>query len=377
MATERDDRSVNPQDIRSFFLMTVARTIPKQYQLVETRLQERRADGKTRCHLCLWRCGLKHGQRGFCQAHVNRQGTLYNLSYGIISAIDVGPIEAKPVRHYRPGTRVMSVGSYGCSFRCGGCHNLEISWGVTALDNLARGQSSAAFVPPEELVRVAKEHEVQGIAFTYSEPAVWLEYVMDVSEIAHASGLYTVYVSNSFVTDEALELMTPCVDVLCSDIKSLDDDFYKDICPSAHVDDVLHAIEKAHRLGIHVETRTNIIPGRNDDMAMLHGIATWIYDHLGADNPWHITKFFPAYKLSHLPETPSETLWRAHDAARAVGLRNVYVYDDQGCDCAKENLPIDAYLSSDPQSLHAVKKCAADCCGAEGVLLKKYEEGRG
>ena len=110
-----------------------------QYQLVETRLQEKMLNGTTRCNLCLWRCKISHGQRGFCQAHVNRNGTLYNLSYGIISAIDIDDIEAKPVKHYRPGTKVMSVGSYGCSFRCGGCHNLDISWGVETLDDLAKG----------------------------------------------------------------------------------------------------------------------------------------------------------------------------------------------------------------------------------------------
>lgn len=353
-----------------------AQVAPSSYQLVPTRLQERLPNGKTRCNLCLWRCGLKHGARGFCQAHVNRHGTLYNLSYGILSAIDVGPIEGKPVRHFRPGTRVMSVGSYGCSFRCGGCHNLEISWGVTALDDLARGQSSAAYVTPQALVDAAVRHGVQGIAFTYSEPAVWLEYVLDVSEAAHAAGLYTVYVSNSFVTQEALALMAGQVDVLCSDIKSLDDEFYKDVCPAARVAQVLGAIETANRLGIHVETRTNIIPGKNDDLAMLQRTAVWIRDHLGADSPWHITKFFPAYKLAHLPETPSAIMWQAHDAARAVGLRNVYVYDDKGCDCAKENLPVAAYLDQDPNAVHAVKKCAATCCGDEGVLLKKYEEGR-
>jgi pyruvate formate lyase activating enzyme len=351
-----------------------ARPAPRDYQLVPTRLQEPLVNGATRCHLCLWRCGLRHGQRGFCQAHVNRHGTLYNLSYGIISSIDVGPIEGKPVRHFRPGSRVMSVGSYGCSFRCGGCHNLEISWGVTALDDLARGQSTAAYVTPDDLVAAALRHEVQGIAFTYSEPAVWLEYVLDVSVAARAAGLYTVYVSNSFVTDEALELMAPHVDVLCSDIKSLDDEFYRKLCKAAHVKQVLAAIETAHRLGLHVETRTNVIPGKNDDLRMLADIARWIRDHLGPDSPWHITKFFPAYKLSDVPETPSGTLWAAHDVAREVGLRHVYVYGDKGCDCAKENLPAAAYLAADPGTLHSVKKCAASCCGSEGVLLKKYEQ---
>jgi pyruvate formate lyase activating enzyme len=350
------------------------RSPPKSYQLVPTRLQEHLPSGATRCHLCLWRCGLRHGQRGFCQAHVNRHGTLYNLSYGIISSIDVGPIEGKPVRHFRPGSRVMSVGSYGCSFRCGGCHNLEVSWGVNALDDLARGQSTAAYVAPEDLVAAAVRQGVDGIAFTYSEPAVWLEYVLDVSALAHAAGLYTVYVSNSFVTDKALDLMAAQVDVLCSDIKSLDDEFYRAICGAARVAQVLGAIERAHRLGLHVETRTNVIPGKNDDLDMLTGIARWIRDHLGPDSPWHVTKFFPAYQLSHLPETPGARLWAAHDRAREIGLKHVYVYDDKGCDCAAQNLPVAAYLSEAPSALHAVKKCAGACCGSDGVLLKKYEQ---
>jgi len=356
--------------------MSLARKAPSEYQLVETRLQEKLDNGSTRCHLCLWRCKLVHGQRGFCQAHVNRNGTLYNLSYGIISAIDVGPIEGKPVRHYRPGTRVMSIGSYGCNFRCGGCHNLEISWGAESLDELARGQSTAAYVTPEEMVAAAVKQEVQGIAFTYSEPAVWLEYVLDVSELAHEAGLYTVYVSNSFVTDEALELMAPHVDVLCSDIKSMRDDFYQEICRPATVSQVLGSIEKASELGIHVETRTNIIPGKNDDPKELEQIATWIRDHLGADSPWHITRFFPAYQLAHIPPTPSEIMQTAHENALRIGLKNAYVYDDKGCDCAMENLPVEAYLQGNPADLHQVKKCSASCCGDEGILLKKYEEGK-
>lgn len=357
--------------------MTSPADTPTGYRLVETGLQEKLASGATRCNLCLWRCKLVHGQRGFCQAHVNRQGTLYNLSYGILSAIDVDAIESKPVRHFRPGTRVLSVGSYGCNFRCGGCHNLDISWGVEALDALARGQSTAAYATPGELVDAALRHGVEGIAFTYSEPAVWLEYVLDVAKLARAAGLYTVYVSNSFVTDEALDLLAPALDVLCSDIKSLRDDFYRDICPVASADQVLGAIAGAARRGIHVETRTNVIPGRNDDPAELAAIAHWIRDNLGAASPWHITRFFPAYKLSHLPATPVDTLWRAQAAAREAGLENVYVYDEKGCDCAQDNRPLDAYLTADPDALHAVKKCPASCCGSEGILLKKYERNAG
>ena len=354
--------------------MSLRREIPEQYQLVETRLQEKLDNGSTRCNLCLWRCKLKHGQRGFCQAHVNRNGTLYNLSYGILSSIDIDPIEDKPVRHYRPGTQVMSVGSYGCSFRCDGCHNLEISWGVEALDELAKGESKQAWVSPQSLVDSALRAGVQGIAFTYSEPAVWLEYVIDVSQLAHEAGLYTVYVSNSFVTDEALEMVAPYIDVLCSDIKSMSDDFYKDICGSAKVEQVLASIKKAHDLGIHVETRTNIIPGKNDNPREYEQIANWVRDNLGKQSPWHITRFFPAYKLSHLPATPEADLYAAEAAAKRAGLENVYVYNDKGCDCAKENLPVEAYLDSSKEDTYQVKKCAVSCCGDEGVLLKKYEQ---
>lgn len=345
----------------------------QQYQLVETRLQEQLENGTTRCNLCLWRCKISHGQRGFCQAHVNRHGTLYNLSYGILSSINIDAIEEKPVRHYRPGTRVISVGSYGCSFRCGGCHNLDISWGVEALDELARGQSTDAWVPPRELVDAALRAGVQGIAFTYSEPAVWLEYVLDVCELAHEAGLYTVYVSNSFVTDEALELLAGKVDVLCSDIKSLSDDFYRQICRPATVAQVLSSIKKAHDLGIHVETRTNIIPGKNDDPDEHHRIASWIRDNLGADSPWHITRFFPAYLLSEVPATPEHMLFEAESRAKRAGLSNVYVYNDKGCDCATENKPIDYYLQASAEELHQVKQCAGSCCGDSGILLKKYE----
>ncbi|MEA3413604.1 MAG: radical SAM protein [Pseudomonadota bacterium] len=347
---------------------------PTEYRLMPTRLQERHLDGTTRCNLCLWRCNLRHGQRGFCQAHVNRNGTLYNLSYGIISSISMDAIEEKPVRMYRPGTRVMSVGSYGCSFRCGGCHNLEISWGVTALDDLAWGRSTEAWVPPADLVAAAVRHGADGIAFTYSEPAVWLEYVLDTCELAAENGLYTVFVSNSFVTDEALELLAGHIDVLCSDIKSLSDDFYRQICGKARVADVLGSIETAARMGIHVETRTNIIPTRNDDPDMLREIARWILDHLGVDSPWHVTRFFPAYQLAALPMTPTGIMHRAADTARREGLRNVFVYDDKGCDCAAENVPVEVWLNEEAAAdAHQVRKCAADCCGEEGVLLAKYE----
>ena len=342
------------------------------YQLVKTRLQSQLSRQRTQCNLCLWTCQLEHGQRGFCRTHVNRNGILYNLSYGIISALDVGAIEDKPVRHYRPGSRILSVGSYGCSFRCDGCHNLDISWGVEALDKLARGNSRATYLSPKELITIAQRANVQGIAFTYSEPAIWLEYVLDVAKLAKDSNLYTVYVSNSFVTIEALNLIAKDIDVLCSDIKSMDDEFYREICRKSKVEDVLRSIKYAQELGIHVETRTNIIPGKNDDTKQIVKTAEWIYRYLGADSPWHLTRFFPAYNLSHIPATPPSVLEAARKIAQDIGLKNVYIYKDRGCDCAQTNLPVESYIEN-PELLSSEKKCAASCCGDDGILLKKFE----
>ena len=248
---------------------------------------------------------------------------------------------------------------------------------MEALDKLARGQSTDAWVTPEQMVETALKHEVDGIAFTYSEPAVWLEYVLDVSKLAHEAGLFTVYVSNSFVTDEALELMAPHIDVLCSDIKSLSAEFYKEICPVGTVEQVLGSIKKAAELGIHVETRTNVIPTKNDDLDELKRVAEWIYSNLGADSPWHVTKFFPAYKLSHLPPTDNAIIDQAAAAARTVCLQHVYAHTDISCDCATENQPISAWLELDADALNAVNTCAAPCCGDEGILVKKFEREAG
>ncbi len=347
--------------------------MPESYQLVKTRLQNPSGNGDVECNLCLWRCRLLHGQRGFCQAHVNRNGVLYNLSYGIISAIDVEAIENKPVFHFRPGSKVMSIGSYGCNFRCKGCHNLDISWGVTALERLAKGESTDVWLKPEEVIALAEKLGVEGIAFTYSEPAVWLEYVIDVGKLAKQAGLYTVYVSNSYVTDEALQQVAPYIDVLCSDIKSLSDEFYRDICPVSNVRQVLASIRKAHEMGIHVETRTNVIPGKNDNPDELRRIAEWIRDNLGADSPWHVTRFFPAYQLAHIPQTPTPIIELAAQQAEEIGLRNVYAHTNISCDCASENMSVRDWLGKSADEVESVNKCSQNCCGSEGIVLKKFE----
>jgi len=154
-------------------------------------------------------------------------------------------------------------------------------------------------------------------------------------------------------------------------------EFYKDICPVSTVDQVLGSIKKARELGIHVETRTNVIPGKNDDPRELKAIAEWIRDNLGADSPWHVTKFFPAYQLSHLPATPDAIIDKAAVTGRNIGLQYVYAHTDISCDCASENMPVSAWLDMDAEALNEVNKCAASCCGDEGILVKKFERAAG
>ena len=179
------------------------------------------------------------------------------------------------------------------------------------------------------------------------------------------------------MTDEALEEVAPYIDVLCSDVKSLSDEFYKDVCPTSSVNQVLASIKKAHDLGIHVETRTNIIPGKNDDPAELKRIAEWIRDNLGEDSPWHVTKFFPAYQLSHVPETPHEIIHSAAEQAKAIGLKHVYAHTDISCDCADENATVDDWLGKSADEVKDINKCSASCCGTEGILLQKFEKEAG
>jgi len=164
---------------------------------------------------------------------------------------------------------------------------------------------------------------------------------------------------------------------LCSDIKSLSDEFYQDVCPTSHVNEVLASIKKAHELGMHVETRTNVIPGKNDDPDELKCIAEWIRDNLGEESPWHVTKFFPAYQLSHVPETPHEIIESAAEQAKAVGLKNVYAHTDISCDCASENATVDDWLGKAPEEVNQVNKCSASCCGSEGIVVKKFEKEAG
>jgi pyruvate formate lyase activating enzyme len=276
---------------------------------------------RVRCGLCPHRCRIPDGGTGICGVRENAGGTLYALTYGLVSSVAADPIEKKPVFHYEPGTLAFSIGSVGCTMKCGHCQNWQIS-----RPGFEDGEGILRPLPPEHVAPLARESGCRGVAFTYNEPVIWLEYVRDVSRLAHEAGLYTVMVTNGFVTTEGLDALAGLVDVWRVDVKGITDEQYRRLCRVPSVAPVLEAAERAKRVhGMHVEVVSNIVPTINDDEETLRGIAGWIGEKLGPDTPWHITRFFPYLDFADLPPTPLPTLRTARRIGREAGLRYVYL----------------------------------------------------
>lgn len=275
---------------------------------------------RVRCRLCPNACLIAEGARGVCGARGVIDGTLRALTYGLVSSVAADPIEKKPVFHWRPGSRVMSVGSIGCSMRCGHCQNWRISRARTDQD------ADTRYLAPEALVELALEHGCEGIAWTYNEPVIWLEYVLDGARLARESGLYTVMVTNGYVTPQGLDLFAQHVDVWRTDVKAFREEPFRALCHAKHAEAVRAAAERAsHHHGLHVECVTNVVPTINDSDEELHAIASWIAASLSPSVPWHVTRFVPYLDFAHLSPTPLETLLRARDIGRAAGLEHVYL----------------------------------------------------
>jgi len=289
--------------------------------MVEAILYEKLADKSVQCHVCQRRCLIKDEQRGYCRTRLNRDGKLYTLIYGLVSSIMVSPIEKKPVYHFFPGSRWLSLGSYGCNFRCPGCQNWDI-----AHSEVKKETRLGKMTLPEELISLAQKNKCLGISWTYNEPTLWLEYTLEGARLAKKNNLYTNYVTNGFITPEALDLIGPYLDVFRVDLKGFSKDSYKKI---AHVDDfsgILEVTKRAkERWKMHVEVVTNVIPGMNDREEDLRRLASWICSELGEDTPWHVTRFFPYLELSHLQPTPIETLEKTREMGLSQGLNYVYL----------------------------------------------------
>jgi pyruvate formate lyase activating enzyme len=284
----------------------------------EAILYERFSGDRIKCHVCQWRCVINPGKTGLCRVRLNRDGKLYTTNYGEVSSVAADPIEKKPLFHFFPATRALSLGTWGCNFHCKDCQN----WEISCVDVPTTSQ----YLSPEQAIELTGRYGCAGIAWTYNEPTIWFEYTLDSAKLAKQNGLYTVYVTNGYATPEALDTIGPYLDAWRVDVKGFSDSFYRQLAKVSHWRGILDVAKRAkEKWDMHVEVVTNIIPTMNDDEEQLEGIATWIRDSLGELTPWHVTRFHPMYNLTHLPPTPVSTLERACRIGKQVGLKFVYL----------------------------------------------------
>jgi len=286
----------------------------------EAILSEKLPGSRVRCNICQWRCTVNPGKFGICKMYQNRDGVLYNMNYALASSVAIDPIEKKPLFHFFPGSLVFSLGGWGCNFHCQDCQNWEIS--CVEIAGTGRGSKE---IQPQQAVELTKRNHCGGIAWTYNEPTVWFEYTLDSAKLAKQNNLYTVYVTNGYMTPEAMDTIGPYLDAWRVDVKGFNDAFYRKLARIGHWRGILEVARRAKdRWNMHVEVVTNIIPTMNDDDQQLEGIANWIRDELGELTPWHVTRFYPQHHMLNLPPTPVSTLEHACDIGRKAGLKFVY-----------------------------------------------------
>ncbi|MGC8865313.1 MAG: AmmeMemoRadiSam system radical SAM enzyme [Bacteroidales bacterium] len=262
-----------------------------------------------RCLLCPHQCLLKDGQTGICQARINNDGILYSLNFGIITAQALDPIEKKPLYHFHPGQKIFSIGSLGCNLSCKFCQNHEISQqGIEAFGHLEPQM-------PCEIVEKASRVEGNiGIAYTYNEPIVSIEFVLETAHLAKRRGLHNVMVSNGYISPSPLQRLLPLIDAWNIDLKAFNDDFYKRLT-GARLQPVLETLKKIKKAGNHLEITYLIIPGENDHEDDFHQMVSWLKEELGANTILHLTRYFPQHK-HHTPPTPPDTLQNFYHIAR-------------------------------------------------------------
>jgi pyruvate formate lyase activating enzyme len=290
----------------------------------EAMFYERRVDGTVVCALCAHRCVIAPGKYGVCGVRENRGGRLETHVYGEVIAAHVDPIEKKPFFHFLPGTTAFSIATVGCNFRCAFCQNWEISQSSTKNEAGAEGQP----LPPEDVVRNALKQGCRSVSYTYTEPTIFFEYAYDTAKLAKQAGLANHFVTNGYITAEALEAIEPYLDAANVDLKAFREETYKTVC-RARLAPVLDSIRLMKKLGIWVEITTLVVPGLNDGDRELEDIAGFVAG-VDPDIPWHISRFHPDYRYTEARPTPVETLRRAFAVGKRAGLRYVYIGNVMG-----------------------------------------------
>lgn len=275
------------------------------------------ADTYVQCMLCPHRCIIADGERGLCRVRENRSGRLYSMVYGNPCAVHVDPIEKKPFYHFLPTAAAFSMATAGCNLRCLYCQNWSIS-------QVGPEEVEHVDLPPETVVQYARQSEAPVVAYTYSEPTAFYEYMLATARLARDAGLRNVVVSAGFINPEPLLELCAVVDAIKIDLKGYDEDFYREVC-GAELGPVLEAIGTIYAAGVHLEIVNLVVPTLNDSLDQLRTLARWVARDLSPGIPVHFSRFHPQYKLTNLPPTPVETLERAREIALEEGVRFVYV----------------------------------------------------
>jgi len=286
---------------------------------MEAYLYKPLEDNKVKCNLCSHRCVIKNGRRGICGVRQNEDGILKTLVYGNLIARHIDPIEKKPLFHFLPGTLSYSIATVGCNFRCRFCQNADIAQMPADHKGMIMGDTCT----PSEVVDAAERGGCRSISYTYTEPTVFFEFAYETARLAHDRGIRNVFVTNGYMTAEALEMINPYLDAANVDLKAFSDKYYKEIC-GAGLQHVQATLKLMKSLGIFLEVTTLIVPGLNDDTAELKALTAFIAQDLGVETPWHVSRFHPTYKLIDRPPTPVKTLTSARKIGLKAGLRYVY-----------------------------------------------------
>ncbi len=327
----------------------------------KARYWEPDTDGAVRCTLCPQRCRIAPGKRGTCRLRENVSGGLVAAAYGRTIALNLDPVEKKPLYHFYPGWTILSVGPNGCNLGCRFCQNYASS----------QMEAPTSRISPEELARMADRPGCRGVAFTYTEPLVWFEYIMDAARACKARCLSTVCVSNAYLEPEPFEELLGVIDAFNFDLKSMDPAFYRELC-GGELEPVLGIIERAMDSPAHVEVTNLVIPGRNDSPELLGELARWIAER-NPRTPLHFSRYHPAWKLN-APPTPESTLQRAWKIARDAGLEYVYLgnvsveakYADTCCPKCGATLVRRSGYRVEVSALSA-ERCSA--CGADADFV--------
>ncbi len=286
---------------------------------MEAYLYDRLEENKVKCNLCSHRCVIKDGRRGICNVRENETGTLNTLVYGKVIARHIDPIEKKPLFHFLPGTLSYSIATVGCNLKCRFCQNADIAQMPSNHEGTIKGTRCT----PKEVVDAAQRGGCRSIAYTYTEPTIFFEFAYETAKLAHDKGIRNVFVTNGYMTREALVMIEPYLDAANVDLKAFNDDYYKKIC-GADLKHVRATLKSMKSLGIFVEVTTLVVPDLNDDPSELNELAAFIAQDLGTETPWHISRFHPTFKLTDRPSTPVQTLTTAREIGLSAGLKYVY-----------------------------------------------------